>query len=70
MESRKIVLLNLFSGQQWRYRHREQTYGTGGGGREGWTNGESSMDAYTLPYVKLIVSANLLYDLGTQTGAP
>jgi len=30
MESRKIVLLNLFSGQQWRHRHREQTYGHGG----------------------------------------
>ena len=32
MESRKImVLMNLFSGQQWRNRHREQTYGHGGG---------------------------------------
>ena len=34
MESRKTVLMNLFMGQQWRYRHREQTYGHGlGGGR-------------------------------------
>ena len=27
MESRKMVLMDLFSGQQWRLRHREQTYG-------------------------------------------
>ena len=26
MESRKIVLMNLFARQQWRCRHREQTY--------------------------------------------
>ena len=32
MESRKMVLMNLFSGQQWRIRHREQTYGHGGSG--------------------------------------
>ena len=29
MEARKMVLINLFSGQQWRNRHREQTYGHG-----------------------------------------
>ena len=29
MESRKMVLMNLFAGQQWRHRHREQTYDTG-----------------------------------------
>ena len=34
MESRKMVLMNLFSGQQWRYRHREQTCGHSGGRRE------------------------------------
>ena len=27
MESRKMVLKNLLKGQQWRNRHREQTYG-------------------------------------------
>ena len=35
MESRKMVLMNLSSGQQWRDRHREQTCGHGVGGR-GW----------------------------------
>ena len=29
MESRKMVLMNLFAGQQWRCRNREQTYGQG-----------------------------------------
>ena len=37
MESKKMVLMKLFSGQQWRNRHREQNYGHGGrrGGRRG-----------------------------------
>lgn len=30
MESRKIVLLNLFAGRQWRQRQREQMTGRGG----------------------------------------
>ena len=33
MESKKMVLMNLFGGQQWRNRYREQTYGPGGEGR-------------------------------------
>ena len=36
MESRKMVLMNLFAGQQWRCRHREQTYECGAGGRKWW----------------------------------
>ena len=31
MESRKMVLMNLFAGQQWRKRHTEQIYGHGEG---------------------------------------
>ena len=30
-----MVLKNLFTGQQWRNRHREQTYGHKGRGEEG-----------------------------------
>ena len=30
MASRKMILMNLFSGQPWRNRLREQTYGHGG----------------------------------------
>ena len=54
MEARKMALMNLFAGQQWRCGHREQTYGQGVGREEGEAemNGESSMKAYTLPYVK------------------
>ena len=35
MESRKMVLTHLFTGKQWRNRHREQTYGHGDRGRDG-----------------------------------
>ena len=53
MESGKMVLINLFAGQQWRYRHREQTYvhREAYEGEDG-TNRESSMETYTLPYMK------------------
>ena len=35
MESRKILLMNLFAGQEERLRNRKQTYGHSGG-RRGW----------------------------------
>ena len=44
MESRKTVPRNLFSGQQWRNRHREQTNGHGERGGEGETYGESNTE--------------------------
>ena len=46
MESRKLVLKNLFTGQQWRNRHREQTYGHGETGEEGEMYGKSNMETY------------------------
>jgi len=53
MESRKMVLMNLFSGQQWRRRYREQTYGHGGEGRrEGVSCMERVTRKLTVPYVK------------------
>ena len=52
MASRKMILMNLFSGQPWRNRLREQTYGHGGGEEgEGEMYGESNMEL-TMPYVK------------------
>ena len=59
MESRKMVLMNLFAGQQWRHKEN-RLLNTGGGGEqgEGATNGESSMESYIsickieLPYIK------------------
>ena len=38
-----MVLKNLLTGQQWRRRHREQTYGHGERGGEGEIDGKSNM---------------------------
>ena len=46
MESRKKVPINLFARQQWRNRHREQTYGHGERGGEGEMSGQSNMETY------------------------
>ena len=46
MESRKRVLKNLFTGQQWRNRHREQTCRHGERGGEGEMYGKSNMETY------------------------
>ena len=42
MKSRKIVLKNLFTGQQWRNRHRYFGHGERGG------EGESNMETYII----------------------
>ena len=41
-----MVLKNLFAGQQWGNRHREQTYGHGERGGEGEMYEESNMETY------------------------
>ena len=49
MKSRKMVQMSLFSGQQWRNRHREQAYGyrgRGGEERDSKMCGESNMETY------------------------
>ena len=46
MESRIMLLKNLFTGQQWRNRHRESTYGHGERGGEGEMFGKSNMETY------------------------
>ena len=51
MESRKMVLMNLLAGQQWRHRLEDRLMDTVGEG-EGRTNWESSVETYKLPYVK------------------
>ena len=48
MESRKMVLKNLPTGQQWRNRHREYTRGHGERGGEGEMYGESNMETYIM----------------------
>ena len=41
-----MVLKNLFTGQQWRNRHREKTYGYGERGGEDEMYGKSNMETY------------------------
>ena len=41
-----MVLSNLFAGQQWRHRHREQIYGHRERGGEGEMYIESNMETY------------------------
>ena len=41
-----MALKNLFTGQQWRNRHREQTYGHEERGGEGEMYGKSNMETY------------------------
>ena len=45
VESRKIVLMSLIAGQQWRDRHGGQTCRHSGEGEAG-TSGESSVEAF------------------------
>ena len=45
-----MVLKNLFTGQQWRNRHREQTYGHGERGREHDMYGKGNMETYIIIY--------------------
>ena len=37
IKAEKMILMNLFAGQEYRPRHRKQTYGTAGEGEWGWT---------------------------------
>ena len=41
-----MVLKSLFTGKQWRNRHREHTYGHGERGGEGEMYGKSNMETY------------------------
>ena len=70
MESRRMALTNLSAEQEWRCRHREQTYGQGWGEEgEGEMNGQSSVDAYTLTYVNRRPMGICYKTQRTQTGA-
>ena len=65
MDSRKMVPKNLFAGQQWRNRHRKQTYGH----REREERvrcTERVTWKLILPYVKYTASGNLQYVSGNS----
>ena len=59
-----MVLKNLSAGQQWRNRHREQTYEHGERGGEGEMYGKSNMETYITIYK--IVNGILLYVSGNS----
>ena len=52
MESKKVVLMNLPARQQWRNRHKEQTYGHRERGAERVRCLERATWKLTLPYIK------------------
>ena len=60
-----MVLKNLFTGQQWRNRHREYTYGHGERGRDGEMYGKSNMETY-ITICKIDSHGNLLYGSGNS----
>ena len=60
-----MVLKNLFTGQQWRNRHREQTYGYGERGGEGEMCGKSNMET-SITICKIDSQWNLLYVSGNS----
>ena len=65
LESIRMVLMNLFAGQQWRRRHREQTYGHSRG-RRGWDVWRAwHGNIYTIICKTAI--GNLLCDAGSST---
>ena len=68
MESRKMILMNLFAEQQWRHRHREQTCGHSGEG-EGGTNWKSDGETYILPYINQIAMGICCRIHGAQIGS-
>ena len=68
MESRKMALMHLFAMQQWRNRHREQTYGHGRGEERGRGMARVTWKL-TLLYVKQPMGLCGMSQ-GTQTGTP
>ena len=57
MESRRIVLMNLFTEQHWRLRRREQTYG------QGWEEeGEGEVHGEMTSYAILMISPILFHE--------
>ena len=58
-----MVLMNLFSGKEWRHRCREQTFEHSEEGKSG-TNRESSINIHTLSCIKQRVGRKQLYSTG------
>ena len=54
-----MILKNLFTGQQWRNRHREQAYGHEDTGGEGEMYGKNNRETYIT--ICKIANGNFLY---------
>ena len=67
MDSRKTVPKNLFTGQQWRNSHREQTFVHGEREGEGEMYGESNMETYII-ICKIDSQREFAYVLGNSNG--
>ena len=68
MESRKMVPKTLFAGQQWKNRHRKQTYGHGQRRGEGEMYAENNMETY-ITICKIDSQQVCCMAQETQTGA-
>ena len=66
MESRNMVLMNLFAGQQWRRRHREKT--VGGRERMGQTGGVAWKHYVTMCKIDSLWEFSVVTQ-GTQSSA-
>ena len=58
MESRKMVLMDLFAGKEWRLRYREWTCGHSGKRRE-WVKQKRSVGTSALPACCVLGSVRL-----------
>ena len=65
VKSRKMALMNLLAGKEWRHGCGEWTCGHSRGGR-GWDELRSGIDIYTPSCVKQITSEKLLYHTGKR----
>ena len=75
MESRKMIQMNLFAGQEWKWIYREQICGWEAGQREGWDeSGDWNWHIYifTTATAKSLQSSPTLYDPidGSPPGSP
>ena len=61
-----MALMSLFSGQQWRNRHKNRPKDMGEGRRERMRCMERVTWKFTVPYIKQIASGNLLCDSGNS----
>ena len=66
VESKKMVLMNLFVGKEWRHRCGKSTCGSWRKERVGRRERESSINIYTLSCVKQKTGEKSLYNTGSS----